>query len=116
MRKFVFTVVACCFVLVTGLPSAQAGGSSDTSGDGFHCYLFFEFPDNDNEFAQAMVNDSDRNEVLKKVDEFIDKYEGDEDGYLAQSIGNLGEASAVCNSMPACDPEAEGDPEGGPVE
>ena len=73
--------------MATGIGTALAGGSSDTSGDGYHCYLFFSLPDG--QFAQAMVNDSYSSEVMKKVDEFIEKYEYVEDGTLDLAIGNL---------------------------
>ena len=82
---YLVALVACCFVVGGGTRVALAGGASDTSGDGFHCYLFFSLPDG--EFAQAMVNDSDPDEVIKKVDEFIEKYEGDEGSATATPPG-----------------------------
>ena len=95
MRRYLFPFVVCCFALVMGMSTARAGGSSDTSGHGFHCYLFFELPDE--AFAQAMMNDSDADEVLKKADEFIEKYEDNEGGILAASIGNV-DGDGVCGS------------------
>ncbi len=59
IRKILLTFAVSA--LVIGPSLAVAGGSSDTSGDGSHCYLFFSLPDQ--KFAQAMVNDSDPDEV-----------------------------------------------------
>ena len=75
------------FVIAAGISTVLAGGSSDSSGEGFHCYLFFTLPDG--KFAQAMVNDSDPDEVIKKVEELIEKYAGDEEGTLDLSVGNI---------------------------
>jgi len=94
MRRYLIILFVCMFALATGISTALAGGSSDTSGDGFHCYLFFSFPDG--EFSQAMVNDSDPDEVLKKVEEFIAKYVDGEGGTLDSAIGNID--GSVCDS------------------
>ena len=92
MRRYFLTAIACFFAVSIGIGTALAGGSSDTSGDGFHCYLFFSL--GSGEFAQAMVNDSDPNEVIYKVDEFIDKYVDSEGGELVLDVGNIN--GAVC--------------------
>ena len=92
-RCYLIVLTVAFFVIATGVGTALAGGSSDTSGEGDHCYLFFTLPDG--KFAQAMVNDSDPGVVLIKVDELIEKYEGDEEGTLALSIGSI-EGSDFC--------------------
>ncbi len=91
MKRYLIALTA--FVLViAGTGTTLAGGSSDASGDGFHCYLFFELPDR--RFAQAMINDSIPEEVLMKAEECLVKYEIDEGGVLVQAIGNI--AGSVC--------------------
>ena len=95
MRRYLIAFTAVVFVVATGIGTAFAGGSSDTSGDGFHCYLFFMLPDG--QFSQAMVNDSDALEVIKKVEEFIEKYEGSEGGMLDLAVGNIG--GTVCEPI-----------------
>jgi hypothetical protein len=92
-RYYLIVLTVVVFVIATGISTALAGGSSDTSGEGSHCYLFFELPDG--KFAQAMVNDSEPDVVLYKVDELIEKYEDDEGGTLVLSIGNI-EGSDFC--------------------
>ena len=58
-------------------------------------------------FAQAMVNDSNPDEVLNKVWEFIDKYEN-EGGTLELAVGNIDDT--------VCAPSApEGCPGGGGI-
>ena len=87
LRRYLIALTAFVFVMATGIGGALAGGSSDTSGDGYHCYLFFSFPDGT--FAQAMVNDSYSDEVLKKVEEFYAKYVDVEGGWLDLAMGNV---------------------------
>ena len=87
IKHYLIILFVGFFALAISSSPALAGGSSDTSGDGFHCYLFFSLPKG--EFAQAMINDSKENEVIKKAEEFIDKYEGDEKGVLDLAIGNI---------------------------
>ena len=87
MRRYLIAFAVFVFVMATGTGTAFAGGSSDSSGNGFHCYLFFSLPDG--EFAQAMVNDSLASEVTAKVDEFIDKYEVELGGVLDLATGNV---------------------------
>ena len=82
-RHYLIALVTGVFALAG---TALAGGGSDTSGDGFHCYLFFE---DGGFFAQAMMNDSSQDEVIKKRDEFIEKYTIDEGLTLTAEIGNL---------------------------
>ncbi len=94
--------VVLAWVLATTLAasSALAGGASDSSGEGSHCYLFFSFPNG--RFAQAMVNDSKPAEVIKKTEEFLAKYEG-EGGTLELAIGNI--AGTVCAPIEVSEPE-----------
>ncbi len=96
-RRYVILLTAAVFA--TGvIGTALAGGSSDTSGDGFHCYLFFE---DGGFFAQAMMNDAKQDEVIKKRDEFIVKYTIDEGLTLATEIGNLDPGAGVCEAGPS---------------
>ena len=88
----IVALFACFAVMAIGANVAVAGGSSDTSGDGFHCYLFFSLPGQ--EFAQAMVNNSDRDEVVKKAEEFIEKYALEYGGQVDQILGNV--RGSVC--------------------
>ncbi|MCP4744731.1 MAG: hypothetical protein GY874_01120 [Desulfobacteraceae bacterium] len=85
-KSLIVFAVAVLFI-TTGVGSAIAGGSSATSGDGFHCYLFFDL--GDGEFAQVMVNDSEPGKVEEEVLKAIDKYEQEEAGLLDMSIGNI---------------------------
>ena len=95
MRVNLIAFTVGLLVLFVGSGVAQAGGGSDTSGEGFHCYSFFELPDGS--FAQVMVNDSDPDEVIKKVDEAIAKYEEEEGGNLVLSAGNI--AGTGCSGL-----------------
>ncbi len=95
MRRHLLTAIACFFAVSIGTGTALAGGSSDTSGDGSHCYLFFSL--GSGEFAQAMVNDWDPAEVMKKVAEFIEKYEGSEGGVLFLAVGNINDTVCAPN-------------------
>ena len=57
MKKlFGLVVLAMGIMLVFAPRGALAGGSSDSTGEEFHCYLFFNLPDE--QFAQVMVNGS----------------------------------------------------------
>ncbi len=99
--------VAILFIFI-GFGTALAGGSSDTSGDGYHCYLFFDL--GGDEFAQVMINDSDDFKVEEEVLKAIDKYEEEEGGILETSIGNLKkfalpDGRSVCGE---CKPSASG--------
>ena len=82
-------MIVAVFIIAAGIRTALAGGTSDSSGEGSHCYLFFTLPEG--KFAQAMVNDSEPDVVLEKVYELIEKYEGDEEGTLDLSVGNIEE-------------------------
>ncbi len=90
MRKLLFALLVSAFAMSFGAGAALAGGASDSSGDGKHCYLYFE---DDMDFsdwiAQAMVNDEKPAEVAKKACEFIQKYVRDEGFNLYLSAGNL---------------------------
>jgi len=62
----------------------------DTTGEGFHCYAFFDsFPDEPEKFAQAMVNEEDSLVIEEKIDEIIDKYTIDEGATLKLLTGNV---------------------------
>ena len=101
-RRCVIALTAAVFAIGV-IGTALAGGSSDTSGDGFHCYLFFE---DGGFFAQAMMNDTNQDEVIKKRDEFIAKYTIDEGLTLAAEIGNLDPGAGVCEAAaPVCSEE-----------
>ena len=95
--NFLSLLFAICLILTFGATGVIAGGSSDSSGEGYHCYLFFEF--DDGTFAQVMANDSKDDEVLKKVDEFIYKYGYEEGGTLVLSVGNIPN-SGDCETPP----------------
>jgi hypothetical protein len=95
MWRYLVAMTALAFATVIGMGVALAGGSSDTSGDGFHCYLFFSREDG--KFAQAMANDSKPEEVLKKANEFIEKYELKEAYTLELSVGNI--PGTVCGPI-----------------
>jgi hypothetical protein len=92
----VTALLVCGFAVAIGLSPAFAGGSLTTSSDGFHCYLFFTL--GDGTFAQVMVNNADPNEVLKRVNEFMNKYVDTEGGVLTESVGNI--ADSVCEPTP----------------
>ena len=89
MRKLLFALLVSAFAMSFGAGTALAGGASDSSGDGKHCYLFFVDQTGDSDwFAQAMINDDA--EVAKKACEFLQKYVGDEGFVLDLTAGNLG--------------------------
>ncbi len=95
MRRSLLALTAAVFAMSIGVAgTALAGGSADSSGDGFHCYLFFE---DGGFFAQAMMNDEFPEEVVKKRDEFIEKYTIDEGLTLTAEIGNLDPGEGVCS-------------------
>ena len=98
MRKLILALLVSGLAMSIGASGVFAGGASDTSGDGFHCYLFFELPDE--RFAQFMVNDSDAEVVFEKVAESFAKYAGvgGEGGTLTVAAGDAGNCS--CNLAP----------------
>ncbi len=71
MRRFIKTILVLCCAVLLGHSSALAGGASDSSGDGSHCYGFFSLPLG--KFAQVMVNDSIPQVVNDKFGEFLAK-------------------------------------------
>ena len=78
------------FAMSMGTSGALAGGSSDSSGMGTHCYLFFTgYGLAEGEFAQAMINDEDPDEVIKKIEEFLAKWASQEFA-LTGDHGNVG--------------------------
>ena len=96
MKKLATLTAAA--VLVLGFAgAAQAGGSSDTTGRGLHCYLFF---DNGTIFAQAMINqeeDTDgADEMTKKVGEMIAKYVTDLGFDHVLGVGNATDGECDC--------------------
>ena len=95
LKRYLIALTAFVLVIGMGTGTALAGGSSDASGDGFHCYLFFSLPDG--RFAQAMINDSIPEEVLMKAEECLAKYEDDEGGLLELAIGNI--EDTLCASL-----------------
>ena len=95
-RHYLIVLTVAVFIIAVGISTVLAGGSSDTSGDGYHCYLFFTLPDGT--FAQFMANSSDPDEVVKKAQDSVDKYETDEGGELKFLI--LGNADEACVAIP----------------
>ena len=83
--------------MTIGTSVALAGGTSDTSGEGFHCYQFFTLPGG--QFAQAMTNDSDSSVVVQKLTEFLDKYVVAEGGTLTAAAGNVDECVFTCEEQ-----------------
>jgi len=96
MRRYIIALIVCGFAVAIAMSPAFAGGSLNTSSDGVHCYLFFTL--DDGKFTQVMVNNADPNEVLKKVNEFINKYVDMEGGVLTESVGNI--EDSVCEPTP----------------
>ncbi len=100
MRKLLLASLVWGFAMAIGTSAALAGGASSTSGQGLHCYMFFDDCGKDNdEFAQAMINQDlgDKTEVMKIFGDFIIKYvEGDDKCVLAAAIGNV---AGVCDCL-----------------
>ena len=96
MRKLLFALLVSAFAMSFGAGAALAGGASDSSGDGKHCYLFFVDLNDTDWTAQAMMNGDDDDDgdkpsdVAKKACEFIQKYVYDEGFNLEMTAGNLG--------------------------
>ncbi len=103
MKRYLLALMVCGFAMFIGTSGALAGGTSDTSGDGFHCYQFFTLPGG--RFAQAMTNDSDPNVVVQKLTEFLDKYVVAEGGTLTAAAGNVDECVLTCEEQ--CEIDAE---------
>lgn len=94
MKKIFLALLISSLTVLFGSGSVLAGGTSDTSGEGYHCYMFFEDKAaHPKEFAQVMINDDKRREVHKKRIEFIEKYEDDEEMELTFQIGNVRDCS-----------------------
>ena len=87
MRKLLLALLVSGLAMAMSPGAAMAGGSSDSTGEAFHCYLFFDLPDE--KFAQVMINDSEATVVVEKANEAIDKYELDELGILSIQTGNV---------------------------
>jgi len=121
MRKYIIAMTIFGLAVMLGPRSAQAGGSSDTSADVFHCYGFFEFQDFMNcnggglpapgrpqlpscPRAQVMVNESDQCLALEKYVELCDKYEAE--GFVQSSqAGNTACSQGCANArfaLPGC--------------
>ena len=102
MNKFsrFLTALAATPVLMlaaAGAP-ALAGGGSDTTGEGFHCYAFFTFDDDPDKFVQAMINEEFADVAEEKINEVLDKYE-DEGATVAFLVGNV---VGVCEGTHPC--------------
>lgn len=108
MRKTTWNTIGLTVALASMLGlvvmspvTVLAGGSSDTSGDGFHCYLFFSLPEG--QFAQVMVNDTDSAKVEEEVLKAIDKYVNVEGGTLEATTGSnavqLPDQSTICTGL-----------------
>ena len=101
MKKLILVLIISGMAMLFGTGSVFAGGSSDSTGEGFHCYLFCVRPGDPPQFAQVMVNDEKFEEVTKKVGEFLGKYILDEGYTLEASVGNLGENEFnICAPFP----------------
>ena len=99
MRKLLIVLLVSGFPMAISTNAALAGGSSDTSGDGLHCYMFFDNVATGS-FAQVMINQEDsddgRAEMRKKILEFLEKYIDDEGGMLVKVAGNFSVADCQC--------------------
>lgn len=92
MKAWMAALVAFACLLLVGGGNVLAGGSSDTSADVFHCYLFGERDPTavskkvppplplGGKFFQFMVNDSDSERVRDAVNERVMK--ADDEGYI----------------------------------
>jgi hypothetical protein len=105
-RYYLIILTVAVFVITTGIGTVFAGGSSDTSGEGYHCYLFFTLPDGT--FAQFMVNSSDILEIEIKVEDAENKYIDNEDGDLSFIL--CGNAATVCVATAADDVPPDTEP------
>ncbi len=90
MKRLLFALMVWGFALSIGTGGALAGGGSDTTGEGLHCYLFFDsFPGEPKKFAQAMVNEEDVGVIIEKIDEILFKYVDVEGAMLKLLTGNV---------------------------
>ncbi len=106
MRRLLFALMVWGFALSIGTGGALAGGGSDTTGEGLHCYLFFDsFPDEPDKFAQAMVNEQSVDVIIQKIDELLFKYEVAEGASLVLLTGNVPGVCGDACYAPACTPE-----------
>ena len=93
MRKLATMTAAAAlmlgFAMSMGTSGALAGGSSDTTGSSYHCYLFFHgFPAEVGfEFAQVMMNADDSGSLIELVGKALDKYV-DLGGHVHGSLGD----------------------------
>lgn len=90
MNRFIriFTASAAVLMVAAVGAPALAGGGSDTTGEGFHCYAFFTFDDDPDKFVQAMINEEFAPDAEVKINEVLDKYE-DEGATLVLLTGNV---------------------------
>ena len=79
-------VILAALLVIAGVGSVHAEGSSNKKGDGYHCYLFFDM--GDEEFTQVVINDSEKAGLEKEIIKAIDKYVFDKGGSLMTTIGN----------------------------
>ena len=68
MKRLLLGLLISGLSVSVGTIGALAGGSADSTGEGFHCYLFFELADGES-FAQVMINDSNSDVVVTKLNE-----------------------------------------------
>ena len=68
MKRFLLFFIVWSFAVSVGPGSTLAGGTSDTTGNEFNCYLYFDlFPEEAGfEFAQVMINDEDADKVREE--------------------------------------------------
>ncbi len=86
-RNLALAATAACFMAMAGTP-ALAGGGSDTTGEGFHCYAFFTFDADPDKFVQAMINEESADVAGEKINEILIKY-ADEGATLDLLVGNV---------------------------
>ena len=98
MRRSIFALLVWGFALSIGTGAALAGGGSDSTGEGFHCYAFFTGVDGiPDKFAQCMVNEEDEDIAAAKILECIEKYEAD--GAVLQLLaGNVATPIVNCTA------------------
>lgn len=90
MKSTLLVLLSASLSTLLMMGVAQAGGGSDSSGEGYHCYLFFEdLTSEPSRFAQAMMNEEDVVELIKKRNEYLDKYLFGEGMVLTGQKGNI---------------------------
>ena len=95
MKKLATLTAAAALMLglamSIGTSPALAGGTSDSTGAGSHCYMFFflDLTPGPDLFAQAMMNDTSPGVVIIKSNEMIEKYVTELGFVLTHDVGNV---------------------------